>query len=76
MKNRERRYQSAYEVAELLRVRLANLQLSPEGGDTDATTLESGALDSLPVSSPTWRHLLRFASTPVLRFLRIFRRRD
>ena len=76
VKNRERRYQSAYEVAELLRVRLANLQLSPEGGDTDATTLESGALDSLPVSSPTWRHLLRFASTPVLRFLRIFRRRD
>ncbi len=76
VKNRERRYQSAYEVAELLRVRLANLQLSPDGGDTDATTPEADALDSLPVSSPTWRHLLRFSSTPVLRFLRVFRKRD
>lgn len=70
-KSPDRRYQSAYEVSELLRVRLANLQLSP---DDEPAEYESS--DSLPVSSPTWRHLLKFAAAPAQRFLQIFRRRD
>lgn len=71
VKNRDRRYQSAYEVAELLRVRLANLQLAPDSDDSDSVNI-----DSLPVSSPTWRHVLRFATAPLQRFLRVFRERD
>lgn len=69
-KSPDRRYQSAYEVSELLRVRLANLQLSP-----DVDSFEYEAPDSLPVSSPTWRHLLKFATAPAQRFLQLFRRR-
>lgn len=69
-RNPDHRYQSAYEVSELLRVRLANLQLSP-----DANSCDSLVSDSLPVSSPTWRHLLQFATAPVQRFLQLFSRK-